>query len=995
MGTDKARNMAFLLFLLILLPLSTLWSGSIDSSFEAKLDDLGNREMVSAMVMMSEELDLVAIDNDLIIEKASRQVRHERVVRALQEVAEVTQKDIRRLLEISEASGEVEEFRPFWVANVIAVTATKEFIYKMARRLDVGVIYEDLVIPLDVTFGINESSDDPQPLMLGIEHGVTSLNADSLWRMGITGAGTLVCNLDTGVDGNHPSYADRWRGTEVGVDPEHAWYDPYNGSTFPVDDDGHGTGTMGCITGADHATGDSIGVAPDAMWIAANVFEGGSSSSSAFTGAFEWTIDPDGDPATIEDVPDVVSNSWGSSANCGTGYWAVLDANIMAGVAVLFSAGNEGPGSQTTGSPANRITTTTNAFAIGATNPSNTIAGFSSRGPSSCDGLTIKPEVVAHGTNVRTARRGGGYSSGVAGTSFSCPYVAGGLALLRQVSPYATPHQMMEAMMNTAVDLGTAGEDNTYGHGIPDLVAAAEELALLDRDPRLVFSGSVVDDGNDGIPEAGESFDLIVHIGNLASAATGVEATMSLADPDPMVTIGNDFATFGDVARDETVNNSTAPYEITLSADTPGAHMMTFNLDITSDAGAYTIQLLFSLQTPFVITMADHDIGNVRFSISDGGKFGWEQNQASGSGFVYPISTGEDNLFEGALLAGYDSVHVSHSARNDPAGNELTDWQLVTGGDIVITEPGIFSDQDGFSRYSDSGADDPMDVEVTQNSYAWSDSTYDDFVIVELIFRNMGIDSASDIENFYAGVYTDWDIPPFIGGTPRNNAAVDTAWDVGYMYNPNTDRHCAIHVLTEPGLVGFDIMNNQNSSYGFTKPEYWASMSSGIVDFSGTFQDYSCIVSTGPFSLPAGDSLTVAFAFIGADSLKYLGDNINGAREMYDVPVGVGDGIADGGNKLPKAFGMAQNYPNPFNPSTTIQYQIPASMGDAVHVKLDVFDIRGRKVRTLVDTDRTAGDYVVRWNGRSDRGEELSSGIYLYRIKAGKYQETRRMLMLK
>ncbi len=994
MGTSRARNLFSILFLLTLLPLSALWAGSIDASFEAKLEAVESNEMVSAMVMMSEEVDLISLDSDLILEKASRQERHERVVRALQEKARVTQKDVRRLLESALASGEVEEFEPFWVANVIAVTATRDFIYGLSQRLDVGVVYEDMVIPLDDTYRIRETSGDPLPLTLGIEHGVRSLNADSLWRMGITGEGTLVCNLDTGVDGSHPSFADRWRGNLPDVDPEDAWYDPYGHTTFPVDDDGHGTGTMGCITGADHATGDSIGVAPDAMWIAANVFETGVSNSSAFTGAFQWTIDPDGDPATIDDVPDVVSNSWGSSSSCGTGYWASIDANIAAGVAVLFSAGNEGPAPQTTGSPADRITSPTNAFAVGATDPNNNIAGFSSRGPSVCDGETMKPEVVAHGTNVRTARRGGGYSFGVAGTSFSCPYVAGGVALLRQVSSSATPDQLMEALMSTAVDLGDPGEDNAYGHGIPDLVAAAEEVALIERSPRLVFSGSVVDDGNDGIPEAGESFDLIVYLGNLSSQTTGVEATLSLVEPDPMVTIGNDAAIFGDVGRDETVGNAATPYEITLSEETPGAHVMAFVLDITSDGGTYTVQLNFSLRTPFVITMADHDVGNVRFSVSDGGKFGWEQNQASGSGFVYPVDTSQDNLFEGALLAGYDSVHVSHCARNDPAGNELMDWQLVPGGDIEITTPGTFSDQDGFSMYSDAGADNPMDVEVTQKSYAWSDSTSDDFVIVELTFKNMGIDSSSDIENFYAGVYTDWDIQPFFG-TPRNNAAVDTAWDVGFMYNQSNNRHCAVHVLTEPGLAGFDIMDNQNSSYGFTKPEYWASMSSGIVDWSGSMQDYSCIIATGPFDIPAGDSVTVAFAFVGGDSLEHMYDNITAARIKYEVPVGTGDGAKGDGNLLPRAFGMAQNYPNPFNPSTTIQYRIPASVGEAVHVTLDVFDMRGRKVRTLVDADKAAGDYSIRWDGRGDRGEELASGIYLYRIKAGDFEETRRMLMLK
>jgi hypothetical protein len=431
---------------------------------------------------------------------------------------------------------------------------------------------------------------------------------------------------------------------------------------------------------------------------------------------------------------------------------------------------------------------------------------------------------------------------------------------------------------------------------------------------------------------------------------------------------------------------------VTLGPDTPGAHVMKFLLDVVSAAGDYSVELAFTLRTPFVITMADHDAGNVRFSVSDGGKFGWEQNQASGSGFVYPIDD-RDNLFEGALVAGYDSVHVSHSARNDPAGSELTDWQLLPGGDIVISDPGSFADQDGLSRYADTGADAPMDIEVTQRSYAWAEPPYDDFVIVELTFRNAGLDSMSDIDSFFAGVYMDWDIPPF-GQLPLNNAAVDTALDVGYMQNVSSDRHCAVHVLTEPGITGFDIIDNQGGGYGFSKPEFWRSMSGGIAEFSGTSKDFSYVLATGPFDLAHQDSVTVAFAFLGADNLDDLVSNVVAAREIYGVPTGLGD-AAGGGSALPRAFALGQNFPNPFNPSTTIRYRVPAGAGEALHVTLDVFDLRGRRVCTLVDAERAAGEYAVQWNGRGERGESLASGVYLYRIHAGDFEATRRMMLLK
>jgi hypothetical protein len=88
-------------------------------------------------------------------------------------------------------------------------------------------------------------------------------------------------------------------------------------------------------------------------------------------------------------------------------------------------------------------------------------------------------------------------------------------------------------------------------------------------------------------------------------------------------------------------------------------------------------------------------------------------------------------------------------------------------------------------------------------------------------------------------------------------------------------------------------------------------------------------------------------------------------------------------------LGLAR--PNPFNPTTTIAYSL-ALAGDA---ELVVYDVTGRRVRTLVDGFVTAGDHEVRWDGRDDGGEVVSSGVYFYRLRAGDVVETQRMVLLK
>ncbi|MFC1614454.1 FlgD immunoglobulin-like domain containing protein, partial [Gemmatimonadota bacterium] len=96
---------------------------------------------------------------------------------------------------------------------------------------------------------------------------------------------------------------------------------------------------------------------------------------------------------------------------------------------------------------------------------------------------------------------------------------------------------------------------------------------------------------------------------------------------------------------------------------------------------------------------------------------------------------------------------------------------------------------------------------------------------------------------------------------------------------------------------------------------------------------------------------------------------------------------------LPKAFSLAQNVPNPFNPSTTINFDVPQET--SVNVTLKIFNIRGRLVNTLVNDKRQSGTYSVFWDGTDDLGRQVPSGVYFYRMQAGNFIQTRKMVLLK
>ena len=96
--------------------------------------------------------------------------------------------------------------------------------------------------------------------------------------------------------------------------------------------------------------------------------------------------------------------------------------------------------------------------------------------------------------------------------------------------------------------------------------------------------------------------------------------------------------------------------------------------------------------------------------------------------------------------------------------------------------------------------------------------------------------------------------------------------------------------------------------------------------------------------------------------------------------------VANTEDGLPKAFLLRQNYPNPFNPSTEIMFDVPTRS----HVRVAIYNVLGQKVRSLVDEELSAGEYRRTWDGTNDAGESLSTGMYLYRMEAGDYIQSKK-----
>jgi subtilisin family serine protease len=300
---------------------------------------------------------------------------------------------------------------------------------------DVAEVSLEEIVTLDDTIITEDVEREPGVLA---EWGVNKIQAPQAWSV-TTGAGAVVGVIDTGARYTHVAIRDSYRGGT------HSWYNPYGRTQNPGDGNGHGTHCTGTIAGS-QASG--IGVAPGVKWISCKgLNDQGSGTQANLLACGQFMACPhtyNGQSPNCNLAPHAVSNSWGGGAGANW-YDSVIRSWHTANIIPIFANGNSGSACRTSNSPGD---SQAGVIAVGATTSSDSIASFSSRGPSNFN--TQKPDVSAPGNPVRSA----GHSSDTAyvsmsGTSMACPHVAGVVGLMKAKNSSASYATIKAALQNT------------------------------------------------------------------------------------------------------------------------------------------------------------------------------------------------------------------------------------------------------------------------------------------------------------------------------------------------------------------------------------------------------------------------------------------------------------------------------------------------------------------------------------------------------------------
>jgi len=814
--------------------------------------------------------------------------------------------------------------------------------------------------------------------LTGQQINLSRISATQAWDITKGDSSVLIAIIDTGVDWAHPDLAANIlkdnSGKVVGYD--------FGGLNGTPDDDPnedkepsgklayHGTHVAGIVAAV---TDNKIGIASIGYNCTILPVKTSRSDKRDANGYPYVYYGFEGIKYAADKGAKVINCSWGSSS-FSRYEQEVIDYATSKGSLVVASAGNEN--------------TKASFFPGSYKGVLSVVWGEinDKRYPGATYG--INTDVLAPGTSIFSTYPT--YTNipyrTLSGSSMAAPLVAGVAGLVASKFPNYSALQIGEQVRVTT--------DDIYSNGVnPDSIkylagkgranayrAVTETNAISVRATDIKFTETASGNSN-GLFETNEtvigSVSLTNYLSPISLVSIGVEcsdnAVALIAPTKPSENAG----AFNTLEQKSDIYNF---YFIVL----PGApynHDVNFLIKFSS--GSYNDYQWISVRVN--PTYDTHNANKIVMSITSKGSLGFNDYPLNIDGQGFRYDNGENLLFEGAFMYGTSETTVMDATRTIQV--QSTDFKMLSPIKLTTAQNG---DQSTTATFNDSGAgNSALGIETKQTSYAYAKSPNDKYIIVVSDLYNK---TEKEISNLYVGYFFDWDIPA--DDPVKDSTAFDATDNFAYSFYKDKS---ILGTYTGAALAsgnnfGYYPINNAATegdvrlfdANEYSDKEKWTTLSSGIVKKDIGYVDASYVVSSGPYKIAANQNLKVAYVVAAGDNLPDLRNAIKQSRIQYKALI---DDI-DEEKTIPAEYSLSQNYPNPFNPETTISYSIPK----AEHVTLKVYDVLGREVAALVDEFKQAG---VHHSSFITLRSSLTSGVYFYRLQAGSFVQSKKMILLK
>lgn len=803
----------------------------------------------------------------------------------------------------------------------------------------------------------------PNDTYYGSQYYISQIRADSAWNIETGDTNVVIGITDTGTELTHSdlkdnikyNYADPINGKD---DDGDGYIDNYQGWDLGENDNdptwqgtAHGVHVCGIAAATTNNSNGIAGVGYKCKFLPVKIAD----HYGVLVAAYE------GIQYAADHGCSVINCSWGGTQGGAYGQDVVTYATINKNALVVAAAGNDG---------ANELfypACYQYVLDVAATDNTDTKPGFSNYGHNI--------SVCAPGVNIYSTWTGNTYTY-LSGTSMASPCGAGAAAIVKSYFPSYNALQVAQRLIVTAdsIDAINPSYRTMLGTGRINLYHALTAPAT----PSVVMTYDSIVDNNDNIFITNDTMRIRGIFTNYLSPATNLVATLS--STSPYVTITNSTANLGAVATMGTANNYTSPFTVKVTSPAPTNTTVTFELTYTD--GSYIAHQYFNVLID--VDYLNITINDIATSITSKGLIGYDGPNQTGGGLGFTYKGSQSLFYECGLMVGDDSNHVSDYVRNTYAND--TYFQSISN--VREVQPPKVSQYDLDGLFNDTIAPSPLPVKVHHQAFAWNTPGNTRYVVVQYTLYNTG---GSTINNMYAGLFTDWDVDPSTYN--MNRSYYDASHKMGYArYYGSGKPFVGIASLnpTNP-VINYSIDADSsgdggvNIYYGVTTQQkyYLLSHSRDSAGYKeATGDDIVDVMSNGPFSVNAGDSIRVTFALIAGDSLQDLETSADSAyNKINGIPV-----ITSVNTISNAGFSLEQNTPNPASSFTLINLQLP----EKETVNLSVYNLLGEKITTIAHTKLIAGMHQFKINT-----SELAQGMYYYRLTCPSGTLTKKMMIIR